>query len=81
MLLATTGRHKQGCAANYEGWYCDKVCEMGWEKEFQQRELLTKFCQWLEEHHYLDCDWWAEEPGEETAVDRFLEDHPAREGR
>lgn len=28
MRLGITGKHEPGCAANHEGWYCDKECEV-----------------------------------------------------
>ena len=37
--------------------------------EERAREILASFCQWLENHGYVDDDWWIEEP---KAVDRYL---------
>ena len=53
------------------------VCEVyGREKKFAELEkrsdditFLEEYSNFLEEHHYLDTDWWAEEP---FAIDEFL---------
>lgn len=35
----------------------------------RDRALLDHFATWLEQHGYLDTDWWAEEP---KAIDRYM---------
>ena len=39
--------------------------------EDEMRTLLLAYSNWLEEHGYMDCDWWAEDP---NAVGRFIEE-------
>jgi len=36
------------------------------------RDILIEYSEWLEEHWYLDSDWWQEPP---NAVDRFLDEN------
>ena len=38
----------------------------------KQIELLEAYGKFLENHHYLDTDWWAEHP---TAMEEFLKDY------
>lgn len=43
----------------------ERIAEMSKDKKV----LLVKYSEYLEKCGYLDCDWWAEQPG---SVDRFL---------
>lgn len=35
----------------------------------EKEKFLNEFCKWLENHGYLDSDWWSEEP---KAVEEYL---------
>ena len=64
------------------GTFCEKcrsvVCICGENAAMYERlrersvkiDLLEKYSKWLEEHGYLDSDWWAEQP---NTVERFME--------